>query len=221
VDDKSETRYFNAITSIIHVYPLYKYLPATVYYIIYGVVCVVSLVSLVFVLVLLTDRKTTQKINGMTISLSHFTLFITGVGLVPFLGTLLTIYNCSDSKVKDFVCGTYTHVIMVILGSISILFLIPFDIISAVFYFHTTRSETDCMARKPTTVFAFEQFLKIILLILSIVGPNSLNTPWVVNGMIVFGYLYSLLVGINSGKLFLNKIADNVKIVVSIGMENL
>jgi hypothetical protein len=105
---------------------------------------------------------------------------------------------------------------MIVLGSISIIFFIPFTIISAVFYFDTTRLEIDFMSRKPTTVFAFEQLLKIVLLIISIVGYDSLNTPWVINTIIILGYLYCLLVFMKNNKLFFNKIANNVNLNTNI-----
>lgn len=151
----------------------------------------------------------------MTVVLAHFTALATGSGLVPLLGTLLTVYSCEGDVLKyqpEARCGGYVHVLFIVVGTASILLLVPYALVSALLYFEATWSESSGAARRATGVVAFEQTLKAALLALSIAGPKSLCKSWVVNAVAVLGYCYVLAGSVKEGSLYFRVLADNVSL---------
>eukprot|EP00826_Nyctotherus_ovalis_P028247 TRINITY_DN22334_c0_g1_i3.p1 TRINITY_DN22334_c0_g1~~TRINITY_DN22334_c0_g1_i3.p1 ORF type:complete len:168 (+),score=20.82 TRINITY_DN22334_c0_g1_i3:389-892(+) len=154
-----------------HIYPLYEYLPNAIYYTIYATCCACVILFSSLTLILYCNRKSRWNVNWITVLLAHFTTLATTSGLVPLLGTLLTVYSCEEGVLKyqpEATCGSYVHVLFIVIGTLSILFLVPYVLLSGLLYFEATWLETNSTARRATSITAFEQALKVALLALSI-----------------------------------------------------
>ena len=196
-----------------HIYPLYKYLTEVIYYLIYYI-CVIFIIFLCILLfILYVYRKTKGKISWITIILAQIIYILLGCGLIPFMGTLLSAYNCSNGYLKyqdNIECWGYLHIIMIIVGTICIILLLILIMVSIVLFFDNSNPGKNPMSRKVINCFAFELIIKIVVITFLVLGNDGVNNPWVINIIIILSYAYLFYIALKEEEIFHSRYSNEV-----------
>ena len=173
---------FESVLSCFHVYPYYKYLSETAFYVIYFFAVLIIFITYFLITISYYNHNAKNTNTCLTIVLSQIIFSLSNYAFIPIFGTLLIIFNCENNSLyynSDVVCWSIPHYIAFLIGLVILILSLPLFVISSLIYFDTIETDSSYISREATNILTLELISKAALETIFVLVPNSNFKIWV------------------------------------------